>query len=880
VILRLRNAIGLGRSDGEMVRELNAHLALLEDEYRRRGLSSDEAHRQARVTLGGVERTKELHRAARSFRPFEDAHRDVRYAVRLLRRAPAFTITATLSLAVAIGATTTVFTAVNALLIRTAPGVADPDRVVDISRMSDPVGVEPIGLTQYASIRDRATRVQDVFAYALNLSPMSWVDRAGDPAQAVFTDRVTPNFFKALGVTPAIGRVFTDTDRGSVVVLSYRFWRDRLHADPAVIGSPIRLGDHAFIVVGVARAEFHGNTVLAPDLWIPTADDTQPLNLGLVGARLRPGVTLAEARAEMESIGHTLSADLMFRRESGSLAKLRVDRSSPVPYGVRVIVGGFLGLLMAIVSLVLIVACANVAGLLLVRGAGRARETAVRIAMGVSRGRLVRQLLTETLVLFAMSGLGGLLLSRVMAAATLRLLPSLPLPSDPSLLMDGRVVVFALGVSLAAAVTFGLAPAIRTTRVDVLSLLKAQEQGSASALRLRRVFVVAQVALSVVLVVVGGLLARTLAHSTGIGVGFDPHGVDAVSIDLATAGYTSTTGSDFTGALDRRLRLMPDLQAVAIASGTPTSGAMGFQVGVPGVVPPDGRALFEVFGNIVTPGYFATLRIPVIAGRDFADTDTGAAPRTVIVSEKTVRQFWPSRVPQDVIGQQLGLQPNLIDRNNPNRAPTLISMTIVGVVGDLRFGQASHPYIYLPMQQHYRSEITILARARDNQRVVSRVREQLSAMDRRLSVLTAESLEDAGGPVETQLRISAAIAGSLGLVGVLLAAVGVYGVTSYMVARRTREIGIRIALGADRPGVVRLAMGEAARLLVVGASAGLLLSAGAARVLRGFKFGIMTSDPVPFGAAIMLFVLVGLLASWVPVRRALSIDPSRALRYE
>jgi predicted permease len=878
-VRRLLTVVRPHRRDEDLVREIAAHATLLEDEYRRRGLSPEEAHRQARAALGGVERIKELHRSARSFPMLDDAVRDLRYAVRVLRRTPIFTATAMLSLAIAIGASTTVFTAVNALLIRTAPGVADPDRLVDISRMSGPIGVEAISWNQYIDIRDRATRVQDMFTYAVNLTPMSWVDRSGDPARAVFADLVSPNFFAALGVTPAAGRMFTETDVRSVVVISYRFWRDRLEGNPSVIGSAMRLGDGTFTVVGVTRPEFHGNTVLAPDLWM-TTDGTRPLNIGLVGARLRPGVTLAEARAEMEGIGRRLSTDLMFRRESGLFAKLRVDRSSPIPYGVRVIVAGFLGVLMVIVLMVLVVACANVAGLLLARGAGRARETAVRVALGVGRARLVRQLLTETIVLFAAGGIGGLVMSRAMAAVILRLLPSLPLPADPSLLVDGRVIVFALALSLTAAISFGLAPAIYTARVDVLSMLKAQEQGSASAVRVRRAFVIAQVALSIVLVVVGGLLTRALRRSAIVDGGFDSHGVDVVSIDLATAGYTSTTGRIFIADLERRLRLQPDIQTMAIASETPTSGAMGFQVSVPGVVPPDGRSLFEVLGNTVTRGYFDTLGISVLSGRDFTDIDTASAPHVVIVTAKTVRRFWPSRPASEAVGRQLLLQPNLIDRRNPNPLQSLIPMTIVGVVADGGSGTTSRPYIYLPIQQQYASAIKILARARGDRHAISGVREQLRAMDRRLPVVTAGALEDEAGPATIQLRISATIAGSLGVVGLLLAAIGIYGVTSYMVARRTREIGIRVALGADRAAVVRMAMSEGALLLAIGALAGLMLAAGAARVLRGLQLGIVAADPVPFTSALLISAVVGLAASYMPVRRALAIDPSRALRNE
>ncbi len=878
-IRRLLNVVRPHRRDEDLARELSAHLTLLEDECRRRGLPPDEARRQARATIGGVERIKELHRDARSFVMVHDVVRDARYAVRLLRRAPVFAATATLSLAIAIGATTTVFTAVNALLMQTAPGVTEPDRLVDISRMADRVGVEAINHEQYVAIRERATLVGDVFAYALNLTPMSWVNTPTDGAQAVFADRVTPNFFTALGVTPAVGRMFTERDTAPVVVLSDRFWHERLQRDPAVVGSAMRLGDQTFTVIGVARREFHGNTILAPDVWIP-ADSSGPIDTGLVSARLKRGITLSQARAEMAGIGRDLPGAPLSARQQAFFAQLRVDRSSPVPYGVRILVEGFFALLMAVVSLVLIVACANVSGLLLARAASRSKETAVRVALGVSQARLVRQLLTETVVLFAAGGAAGLLLSRGMTVAILRLLPSLPLPFEPSFVQDDRVVAFALGLSFAGAVAFGLAPAIQATRVDVLSLLKAQEQGSGATIRLRRAFVVAQVALSLVLVIVGGLLTRALARTASVNRGFDAHGVDVISIDLATAGYTASTGRTFISDLERKLRSMPDTDAVALASGTPSTGAMGFQVEVPGAVASDNGSPFEVLGNTITRGYFATLRIPMVAGRDFAETDKDGAVRSVIVSQAAVRRFWPSLAPHEVVGRQLLLQPYVL-RGSPGRPLSLIPMTIVGIASDVLNGATTRPYIYLPIQQQYEAAIKILVRTHAGRRGIPPVRELLFAMDRRLPVLAAEALEDQAGPAAIQLRISAAIAGSLGIVGALLAAIGVYGVTAYMVSRRTREIGIRVALGADRGAVIRMAIGEAVRTLATGGVLGLLLAAAAARVLGSrLQFGIVAVDPVAFAGTLTLFVLVGLAASYMPVRRALAIDPSRALRYE
>jgi predicted permease len=505
---------------------------------------------------------------------------------------------------------------------------------------------------------------------------------------------------------------------------------------------------------------------------------------------------------------------------------------------------------------------------------------AVRLAMGVSRSRLAGQLLIETVLLFAFGGGAGLLLSRAMNAAILRTLPTLPLPSDASLVQDGRVVAFALGVSFAAAIVFGLAPARNAVRVDVLSLLKVHEHGAASSVRLRRVFVVAQVALSVVLVIAGSLLTRALGRAGSVASGFDAHGVDVVSIDLTTAGYTPAAGRLFVTNAARRLRALPGIDAVALASQTPVSGAEGFKIEVPGVRPPDGRAEFEVLANAVTPGYFATMRIAIVAGRDFVDADTEAAPRVAIVSESAVRRFWPSLSPQDAVGREIRLQPNVLQPGAGGRRPALVPITIVGIAADLQNGSTPSLFMYMPMAQQYSPAIKFLTRTSHQQRAIGVVRDLLVALDRRLPVLAAAALEDQAGPVTTQLRISAAIAGSLGIVGVLLAAIGIYGVTSYMVARRTREIGIRIALGAGRATVARMAIAETVRLIVIGAAAGLPLAAVTARLLRAMLFGLSPMDPSTFAGTTALFALVGLIASYLPVRRALAIDPSRALRYE
>jgi len=886
-LLRLINALGLVRRETDMSREMASHLGLLEEEFQRRGMSPDEARLAARRAFGGIELARELHRDARSFPWIDDITRDIRQGARLLRRNLLFAGTAVCSLAIGIGAGTTVFTAANTLLLRSAPGVTDPDRLIDINQSMERVGVEPIPYEQYLEIRDRATLVEHVYAYELTLTPMSLTGLPGQSvAEAVFANRVSPNYFAALGVSPAAGRVFGDQDAPGVLVLSHRFWRRQFAADPSVIGHVLRLNDRLYTIVGVAAERFHGNTVLAPDVWLP-ADRTAPLDFALVGARLRPGVSVSKAAAELQAIGFSLEGpaapgfdaqDNAARRRS---IRLTVSRSSPIPSGVRILVGGFLALLMGIVTLVLIIASANVAGVLLARAAARRREIAIRLTLGVGRARLVRQLMTETLLLFGLGGIAGMLLSRVMNAALLRVLPSFSLPADVALVQDGRVLFFAMSLSFATALAFGLTPALQASRVDVLSILKADEQGPSRSVRLRRAFVIAQIAVSVLLGVVGGLLSRAMLRAGSVEQGFDPQNVETATVDLSLAGYTKTTGPLFARELIARVRHMPQVAAAALAYASPAGGVMGFQVAVPGETAPDGRPFFDAFGNVVTPGYFAAMRMRLFAGREFSDADAETGQRVAILSETAVRRFWNGLSPAEAIGRTILLQPMLIDVGT-RRLAQARPLTVVGVAPDLGGvnGRSPRPFVYVPFQQQYTSTLKILARTRSGERIARELRSVVATMDPRLPVLSTGALKDEAGPVVTQLRIATAVAATLGIVGLLLAGIGVYGLTAYLVTRRTREMGVRIALGAGRGDLVRMVLGEGMRLVVTGCAVGLLLAAAATRVLGSLLFGIPPLDPLTFGGAIGLLAVIGLTASWVPVRRALRINPVAALRYE
>jgi predicted permease len=887
LLCRLLNAFRPGAREPDLAREIRSHLALLEDEFRRRGMSEADARLAARRTFGGIEQAKDLQRDARSFRWIDELTCDLRYAARLLRGNALFTLTAAGSLAIGIGAGTTVFTAANTLLLRAAPGVTDPDRLIDINRSMEQVGVEPIPYEQYLEIRDRTTLVEQVYAYELTLTPMSLTGLPGQSvAEAVFANRVSPNYFAALGVSPAAGRVFGDQDAPGVLVLSHRFWRRQFAADPSVIGQALRLNERLYTIVGVAAERFHGNTVLAPDVWLP-ADRMRPLDFALVGARLRGGVSVSKAAAELQAIGFSLEGraspgyDTQPNAARLGAIRLTVSRSSPIPSGVRVLVGGFLALLMGIVTLVLIIASANVAGVLLARAAARRREIAIRLTLGVGRARLVRQLMTETLLLFGLGGAAGILLSRVMNASILRVLPSFSLPADVALVQDGRVLFFAMSLSFAMALTFGLTPALQASRVDVLSILKADEQGPSRSVRLRRGFVVAQIAVSVLLGVVGGLLSRAMLRAGSVEQGFDPRNVETATVDLSLAGYTKTTGPLFARELIARVRQMPQVAAAALAYASPAGGVMGFQVAVPGEIAPDGRPFFDALGNVVTPGYFGAMRMRLFAGREFDDADAETGQRVAILSEAAVRRFWNGISPAEAAGRTILLQPTLIDVAT-RRLAQAIPLTVVGVAPDLVGvnGRSPRPFVYVPLQQQYTSTVKILARTRSGERIARELRSVVATMDPRLPVLSTGALEDEAGPVVTQLRIATAVAATLGIVGLLLAGIGVYGLTAYLVTRRTREMGVRIALGAGRVDLVRMVLGEGMRLVVTGCAIGLLLAAAATRLLGSLLFGIRPLDPVTFGCAIVLLALVGLLASSVPLRRALRINPVEALRYE
>jgi predicted permease len=810
---------------------------------------------------------------------------DVRYALRVLRQSPLFTFTAALSLAIGIGANTTIFSVVSALLLRPLPGLSAPDRLVDVGRTQDGRGFDTSSYPNYQDLRERNSTLDGIYAYRVEPEPMSLA--TGGDAERVYGAIVTANYFSVLGVRPAIGRLLQDSDDRSdaahaVVVLSYDIWTRKFEANPGIAGQTIAINGHPFMVAGVAPAGFQGTTILKADVWVPmsTLSASVPrINPDIfkqrasvwlaMGGRLKNGVSVRQADAEARTIGAALAQE---HPEENRGKNFTVLTSALVPGQVSA-VAGFMGLLMGIVGLVLLIACVNVAGMLLARGVVRRREIAVRVAIGAGRPRLVRQLLTETAILIIVAGTIAVLLTKWLTALLLALLPSIPVPLALDISMDWRVAAFATTLSLTAALLSGLAPALHASRSDLVPALKTEglDSSSTSRLRLRNVFLIGQVAMSMLLVVVAGLFLRALEHAAHIGTGFDERQVEVVQLDLSLGGYKAATGQPFLRDLLERTRALPRVESATVTVDLPLDGGrMGFGgVRVPGKTPPRGDS-FQADWNVVEPGFFRTLKLPLLRGRDFTDSDTSASQPVAIVNEAFTRMIWPG---EDALGKRIVVAGN----DGP------ITVAIVGIASDARLIWLTgnvEPYIYVPFAQRYSSRVALLVRARDGQSAIPVVRQLLRSMNPNLPVTEAMPLSSVTAIGLIPQRIAASVAGSLGIVGLLLAAIGIYGVTAYAVSRRTREIGIRMALGADSRAVMRLILRQGIVLAGIGVAIGVGIAAVGSKLLESLLFGVRGLDPVTFGGACALFALVTLIATYVPAHRAASVDPMIALRTE
>jgi putative ABC transport system permease protein len=816
---------------------------------------------------------------------------DLRHAVRLLGRSPVFTVTAVLSLALGIAATAAIFSLADAMLLRPRTGVAHPETLVDIGRTTRGEGFDNFGYPLFVAMRDQTTLVEEMSAQRWGPEVMSLGD--AQSSERVFASIVSGNYFHVTGTRAALGRFFLpEEDRTvgthPVVVLSHQLWARRFTANPDIVGQTIRLNNLPYTVVGVAEADFEGTTVFSTDFWLPAAMEahvrasdrsllTDHESVWMVAlGRLKAGVTTQQARDELNAIARRYLAE----HTPDRLERWGIDvaRSSRVPAPIAGSVIGFIAVLGVLTGLVLLIACTNVASMLLARALERRREVATRLAIGASRGRIVTQLLIEGLTLAIIAGAISVPVAQGLTALLSSFQPSIPIPLALHLQVDPRVMGFAFALSALAAVLFALLPALQATRFDVAPALHgASATADKRRAWLRQGMVAAQVAMALLLLVAAGLFLRSLQEAATVDAGFAVENVDTLQIDTRIAGYrTPADANRVVDALAERFRRIPGVTAVGASRMVPL---MGGRLGLGGLRAPgytggpDGSDRIDADWDIVTPGFFDALQLRLIRGRPFSDGDREGAPYVAIVNETMAGRLWPGR---DPVGQKLLQQTG-------REASDQRGLEIVGVAHDAKYAYITDQernFIYVPAAQQGATEMTFYLRRSTSSSRIAEMRQAVVGFDPMLPVIHTQTLKEATAIALLPQRIAAWIAASVGSIGLLLAALGLYGLTAFSVAQRTREIALRMALGASRKAVLSLVLRQSGRLAIVGTAAGFALAVGLGMLLRSLLVGVGSVDPVAFGVATLILSGVLLAASWVPARRASRLDPMRALRAE
>jgi predicted permease len=813
----------------------------------------------------------------------------VRHASRLLLRSPLFALTAVVSLALGIGANAAIFTVINGLLLAPTPGIREMSRLVDIGRTTQGRGFDTTSYPTYQDLAQRDSPFNGV--YALRLEPEAMSLGGSDVAERIYGESVSASYFDVLGLTASAGTFFHTTEEQvgvplRKVVLSHAFWQSHFAGRADVAGQELVLNGDRFTIVGVGPIAFHGTTIMRPDVWVPMTAaarglPTDDLLRGrenqwlIMGARLKAGATVAGAQVFLD----TFSADLLraypeVYRNRG----LAVLPASRIPAFGTDVVGPFLALLMAVVGLVLLVACLNLSGLLLARATVRAREVAVRLALGASRGSIAGMLLIETLLLFALGSLPALAVAAGIVKAFESILTTLPVPVSVDLTMDWRVMGFTAGLALVAALLTGLAPALQSARASIVADIK-MDAGAPRRQRLRRVFITAQLACCLVLVVTAGLFARALGKAGQVSPGFDVDRIDVATIDVALGGYTSEQAPAVAEQLRTRMAAIPGVEHVGLVRMVPLEGG---GLGLGGLRPKGLTAREDQINtdwNVITPEYFDATGIPILRGRNFATGDRHDAPGVAIVNQHFADHIWPGR---EAIGQQLEY-----GDFRPGHESDVASLTVIGVARDAKYrwiGEEPAPFIYVPLaQQPMASMSYLIRRAADLPAGVSltaQVRQAVRAVDPNVPLIRLQSLRQSADLGMLPQHLAASIAGTLGVLALLLAAVGVYGVTAFAAASRAREFGVRMALGADRGRILRMVMWQGAKLCAIGGAIGLVIAVAVTQLLSSLLFGISPLDPVTYAGTVGLLAAIALAATLVPARRAAGADPLRALKSE
>jgi predicted permease len=807
---------------------------------------------------------------------------DVRYGIRMLAKNPGFTAIVVLTLALGIGANSTIFSWINSTLLNPIPGVAHTSDLVTVmrgERSEHPT--PPFSYLDYADLRDHSQSLSGLLAYHDDFLSLTGADKP----QRIYGALTSVNYFDVLGVRPILGRGFLPSEeqnRGGspVVVISDGMWRTRFGSDPSIIGRTVQINLHQYTIVGVAPPEFQGcKTGLRSDVWIPLVmdrlvwgsnrlEDRGSFWLNVLG-KLKPGVDRRQTEGELNLLMQQIIEHS--RNVERGPSQITLDPLWRSPFGANVYMYKTLPMLLALAAVLLLLACANVANLLLVRSVARRREIALRLSMGASRWRLLRQLLVES-VLLALVGGGLAMLLTTWTAGTFAAFfpPTANLPLTLNGHTDRTVLLVTMVIAILSAMIFGILPGLRTSSLAPITVLK-EEAGSMSGgihkSRLSRALVVAQISLSLLLLICAGLFARSLRNAQRLDPGFDPNHVLLASYELGPAGYSEAQGIAFHRQLLSKLEALPGVESVTLADFSPLSFTIHTDYVHPDGYVPQPHESMEINRAVVGPNYFRTMRTPLLAGREFTEQDGEKAQPVAVVNREFADRYWPG---QDAVGKRISVYGQWF--------------TVVGVARNGKYRRlvyAPEPVIFLPLFQDYYDLVIIHARVSgDPQAYAAAVERTVHGLNADLPVFGVTTLESSMRLGSIFERLAGTFAGAFGLLALILAAVGIYGVIAYTTRQRTHEIAIRIALGARRADVFWLVLGQGLLLTLTGLAAGIAVSLALTRYLKSVLFGVTASDVLTYAAVALLLCLVSLVACYIPARRATKVDPMVALRHE
>ena len=811
--------------------------------------------------------------------------KDLRYAIRSLIKRPGFVAVAVITLALGIGANTAIFSLVNTVLLRSLP-VERPHEIISVAVRGKDDSMSAFSYPNYRDYRDRNDALSGLLVY--RFVPLSLSRTGGN--ERVWGYEVSGNYFDVLGVKAIKGRTFLpDEDKtplsSPVAVLSFDSWQKRFGGDPDIVGKDVLLNNHQFKVIGIAPEGFKGTElVYSPEIWLTASmmewvepgatwlDNRKSKNFFGIG-RLKPGVSIRQAEASLNILAQQLNEQYPDANEGQTI---RIVPPGFILPDLRGAVVSFTWVLMAAVALVLVITCTNLAGLMLARATDRRREIAIRLAMGANRVRLMRQLLTESVLLSVLGGVAGVLLALWIIDVLLAFKPPIDFPLAMDVTVDWRVLLFSLAVSLAAGTIFGLAPALQATRPGVSQALReTSAQGGAARTRLRSVLVVAQIAISLVVLIAAGLVVRTLQQLQTMNPGFDPRNALTMSFDLGLQGYDKARGQQFYRQLIERVQAVPGVKSAAVSSYIPLSiNYNSNNVFIEGEPARRGENAPTAMVANVGPRYFETMGTPIVSGREFTEQDQAESEQVAIVNETFVRKFIPAaKTSGDAVGKRFSFS-----------SPGGPWVRIAGVAKDGKYfniAEDQRAFAWDPMSQDYSAQGILMVRTNGSpESLFAAVRKEVQSVDPNLPLFDVKTMTEHMRLALFPARIAATVLGVFGLVALMLSAIGIYGITSYTVAQRTHEIGIRLALGAQLRDVLKLVLSHGLKLTIIGAAIGLFGAYLATRAITSVLYGVSATDPFTFVFVSVVLIAVALLASYVPSRRAMKVDPLVALRNE